>query len=301
MANLPFADDSSRWAAVSSRDARADRAFCYGVKTTQIYCRPNCKARLARRANVMFYDTAKAAEQDGFRPCKRCRPELDFYDPQRRVVEEACSTIAEEAQSGKQVSLRMLAARAGLTESHFHRVFKGVTGLTPKTYAKSLTGNDGGALTLSTTPTDIATPADFESTVPGPQPTVVDDWCLDSTWNVAPLSPAVGVDFETKDIGPCQVEYTIQPWSSSYVMIAVAEGVICAIQSAESISELVMDVEHRFPTSRFCLSDWERGQKPTEQSHMLFEAVMTALEHPTGKMLTVSSTAMVPVLEPCLK
>ncbi|EHY59539.1 hypothetical protein HRR83_001184 [Exophiala dermatitidis] len=65
---------TSRWKALMVRDHLATNAFVYAVLTTKIYCRPDCKARLARRANVVFYDTAKEAEKAGFRACKRCKP-----------------------------------------------------------------------------------------------------------------------------------------------------------------------------------------------------------------------------------
>src|SRR3954467_9147831 len=63
-----------RWEAVAQRDTAADGRFLYSVKTTGVYCRPSCGARLARRENVAFHDSYADAERAGFRPCKRCRP-----------------------------------------------------------------------------------------------------------------------------------------------------------------------------------------------------------------------------------
>src|SRR4051812_20106106 len=63
-----------RWAAVRARDAAMDDRFFYSVKTTGVYCRPSCAARLARFENVAFHSTTADAERAGFRPCKRCRP-----------------------------------------------------------------------------------------------------------------------------------------------------------------------------------------------------------------------------------
>src|SRR5881628_1129698 len=70
-----FSSDSVRWAAVAGRDRRADGVFYYSVRTTGVYCRPSCAARLARRENVRFHATCGDAERAGFRPCKRCRPD----------------------------------------------------------------------------------------------------------------------------------------------------------------------------------------------------------------------------------
>jgi AraC family transcriptional regulator of adaptative response/methylated-DNA-[protein]-cysteine methyltransferase len=63
-----------RWSAVVARDAAADGSFHYSVRTTGVYCRPSCAARLARPEHVRFHETTADAEAAGFRPCKRCRP-----------------------------------------------------------------------------------------------------------------------------------------------------------------------------------------------------------------------------------
>ncbi len=128
-----FADDAARWAAVVERDPGADGAFYYSVKTTGVYCRPSCAARLARRENVQFHESPAEAERAGFRPCKRCRPDQPSLTERRAAaVAEACRLIeaAEELPD-----LATLAATAGMSRHHFHRVFKGVTGVTPRAYA----------------------------------------------------------------------------------------------------------------------------------------------------------------------
>ena len=71
---MNFSRDEDRWTAVVERDARADGIFYYSVATTGVYCRPSCAARPALRKNVAFHNTGGDAEQAGFRPCKRCRP-----------------------------------------------------------------------------------------------------------------------------------------------------------------------------------------------------------------------------------
>src|SRR4029453_13617582 len=70
----PFSRDEERWEAVVRRDRAADGTFYYSVRTTGVYCRPSCAARLARREHVRFHATCEEAEQAGFRPCKRCQP-----------------------------------------------------------------------------------------------------------------------------------------------------------------------------------------------------------------------------------
>ncbi|KNG90982.1 DNA repair and transcription factor Ada [Aspergillus nomiae NRRL 13137] len=120
----PTLSATARWQAVVRRDATAE-SFVYAVLTTKIYCRPSCPARLARRANVQFYDTPSLAEKAGFRPCKRCKPQsLRAGNPQAQVIQRACKTIQSEIASGSKPTLRELASQACLTPSHFHRVFK---------------------------------------------------------------------------------------------------------------------------------------------------------------------------------
>ena len=69
------AENDPRWASVVARDPGADGTFYYSVKTTGVYCRPSCAARLARPENIRFHTTCADAEQAGFRPCKRCKPD----------------------------------------------------------------------------------------------------------------------------------------------------------------------------------------------------------------------------------
>ncbi len=71
----PYASDEARWAAVQSRDRAADGVFYYSVRTTGVYCRPICPARTPKAENCIFYPSAAAAQEAGFRPCLRCRPE----------------------------------------------------------------------------------------------------------------------------------------------------------------------------------------------------------------------------------
>ncbi|MGE0483447.1 MAG: bifunctional DNA-binding transcriptional regulator/O6-methylguanine-DNA methyltransferase Ada [Gammaproteobacteria bacterium] len=128
-----FDDDAARWTAVCARDADADGHFVYAVRTTGVYCRPSCASRQARRENVSFHADPLAAEAAGYRACKRCRPGGDGRNARHvAAVTRACALIE---QSPDLPELDTLAAAAGLSAYHFHRVFKEVTGLTPRAYA----------------------------------------------------------------------------------------------------------------------------------------------------------------------
>jgi AraC family transcriptional regulator of adaptative response/methylated-DNA-[protein]-cysteine methyltransferase len=125
----------ARWARVLAKDRAADGSFFYGVHSTGVYCRPSCAARPARPENVSFHETADAAEQAGFRPCKRCKPDqLGRHEEQADLIAQACSIIEQaEVVPG----MEQVAAQLGMSVSHFHRLFKQQTGLTPRSYARA--------------------------------------------------------------------------------------------------------------------------------------------------------------------
>lgn len=124
-----------RWAAVVARDAREDGQFYYSVKTTGVYCRPSCTARLANPENVEFHGTREDAETAGFRPCRRCRPDKPSLREQHAATVALVCKLIENAETIP--SLGELAEHAGLSPHYFHRLFKAVTGLTPKEYAEA--------------------------------------------------------------------------------------------------------------------------------------------------------------------
>ena len=126
--------DERRWQAVCERDARADGQFVFAVLTTGVCCRPSCRSRRALRENVRFYPDVATAQAEGFRPCKRCQPEKT--DPQQQKVEKvaaACRLLEQETP----MTLEALARQAALSPFHFHRLFKSVTGMTPKAWQQA--------------------------------------------------------------------------------------------------------------------------------------------------------------------
>ena len=128
---LPTEEDP-RWRAVVERDHSFDGVFLFSVATTGVYCRPSCAARRARPENVRFHDTREDAEAAGFRPCKRCRPDRPSLSERNAGTVTRICRMIEAAE--EMPSLGELARSAGLSPYHFHRVFKSVTGVTPKAY-----------------------------------------------------------------------------------------------------------------------------------------------------------------------
>jgi AraC family transcriptional regulator of adaptative response/methylated-DNA-[protein]-cysteine methyltransferase len=122
-----------RWRAVIARDCAFDNEFVYSVKTTGVYCRPSCAARRAKPENVRFHVTCEAAERAGFRPCKRCKPnQCSRLQEHAAMIEKICRVLEVTDEIP---SLDELARRAGLSTHHFHRIFKTITGVTPRAYA----------------------------------------------------------------------------------------------------------------------------------------------------------------------
>src|SRR5437879_4153270 len=134
-----FVSDRDRWEALVRRDSNADGQFYYSVSSTGVYCRPSCSARLARRENVRFHVSWQDAERAGFRPCKRCQPNgLTLTEERAAKIAAACRAI----ESGEELpNLETLARSAGLSRFHFHRIFKSMTGLTPKGFANAHRSN----------------------------------------------------------------------------------------------------------------------------------------------------------------
>jgi AraC family transcriptional regulator, regulatory protein of adaptative response / methylated-DNA-[protein]-cysteine methyltransferase len=125
--------DDAAWQAVMARDRGSDGLFVTGVLTTGIYCRPSCAARHPRRENVRFFADGAQARQAGLRPCKRCSPD-DVSRDERAVL----SAIAAIKGAEQPLALGGLAADAGYSVTHFQRLFKRATGLSPAAYARAL-------------------------------------------------------------------------------------------------------------------------------------------------------------------
>ena len=128
-----LADPDRIYAAMVRRDPALDGIVFVGVRTTGVYCRPVCRARLPNAENVEFYPSAAAAEAAGYRPCLRCRPETAPFCPAwmgtRTTVERALSLI--DAGALDHASVSALATRLGVGERHLARLFRQHLGASP--------------------------------------------------------------------------------------------------------------------------------------------------------------------------
>jgi AraC family transcriptional regulator of adaptative response/methylated-DNA-[protein]-cysteine methyltransferase len=124
------------WDAVRTRDSSRDGSFVFAVKSTGIYCRPSCPARRPHPEQVSFFQVPEAAEREGFRACKRCRPrQIKTTDPRVELARRICHAIDEHDEEPQ--TLRTLSAETGVSAHHLQRTFKEVMGITPRQYADS--------------------------------------------------------------------------------------------------------------------------------------------------------------------
>ena len=97
------------WQAVAAGDELYDGRFYYGVKTTKIFCRPSCSSNLPKRENVVYFNSSAEAEDAGYRPCKRCRPEVSgVYSPEQELLEAACQIINLEMETSSEFNMLSL-------------------------------------------------------------------------------------------------------------------------------------------------------------------------------------------------
>lgn len=134
--NMPSINNPELWTAVISRDASRDGSFVFAVRSTGIYCRPSCPARRPRRENVRFFQLPEAAEQAGFRACRRCHPRrARGSNPHIELVRRVCHLIDEHNE--ELPTLQTLSAETEVSPHHLQRTFKEVMGITPRQYAES--------------------------------------------------------------------------------------------------------------------------------------------------------------------
>jgi AraC family transcriptional regulator of adaptative response/methylated-DNA-[protein]-cysteine methyltransferase len=239
--SLPdFSSDDDRWTAVVERDAGADDIFYYSVATTGVYCRPSCAARLALRKNVAFHNTCADAERAGFRPCKRCRPnEAPLAERHAGAVARACHLIetAEEVPS-----LDTLAKAVGMSRYHFHRVFKMVTGVTPKAYAVAHRAQRvRDALPASRSVTEAIYDAGFNSNGRFYATSA-------EALGMAPAKYRAGGD-------GAAIRFAVGECSLGTILVAATDKGVCAILLGDDPDALLRDLQDRFPKAHLIGGD----------------------------------------------
>jgi AraC family transcriptional regulator of adaptative response/methylated-DNA-[protein]-cysteine methyltransferase len=224
--------NDSRWASVIARDTQADGNFYYSVKTTGVYCRPSCAARPARPENVRFHATCEDAERAGFRPCKRCKPnEISLAEQHAAKIAAACRFIEESEEAP---SLNQLANHAGLSSYHFHRVFKAVTGLTPKEYAAAHRAKRmRSELGKSGTVTEAIYNAGYNSNAR----------FYETSNDVLGMTPS---NYRAGGAGT-EIRFAVGECSLGSILVARSERGICSILLGDDPDALTRDLQDQFP------------------------------------------------------
>ncbi|MGD1066760.1 MAG: bifunctional DNA-binding transcriptional regulator/O6-methylguanine-DNA methyltransferase Ada [Vulcanimicrobiaceae bacterium] len=219
--------DERRYALIADR--RRDERFRFGVTTTKIYCRSGCPARTPRREHIVAFADPSAAEQAGFRACKRCEPGEETPDAARvRAVERACALL----EGPEPPSLDAVAQTVGLSRFHFQRLFRRVVGVTPGEYrrarrAQRLRSELGAGVRV----TDALLDAGFGS----PSRAYEDD-----PLGMTPSTYRAGGRGE-------RIAYASAPCGLGTVLVATTARGVCAIELGDDAATLRTALERRFP------------------------------------------------------
>src|ERR1700726_794204 len=233
-------ENDPRWASVVARDPQPPLKFCYSVKTTGVYCRPSCAARLPKPENVQFHATSEDAEKAGFRPCKRCKPnQTSLVEQHAEKIASACRLIES---SETPPSLELLAQHVGLSAYHFHRVFKATTGLTPKEYAAAHRDNlVRKSLNKSDTVTDAIYDAGYNS----------------NSRFYETSNQVLGITPSNYRAGGSQtnIRFAVGECSLGSILVAQSERGICAIFLGDDPDALVRELQDQFPNANLIGGD----------------------------------------------
>ncbi|MGH9646072.1 MAG: bifunctional DNA-binding transcriptional regulator/O6-methylguanine-DNA methyltransferase Ada [Bryobacteraceae bacterium] len=259
-----YRTDQARWDAVIRREKTAAGAFVYSVKTTGVYCRPSCPARLARRENVLFHRTPKDAERAGFRACKRCKPNgPSAQGEQAAMVAKACELIAGAEEP---LSLDALAKAIGMSPWHFHRVFKSMTGLTPRAYAVAHRAERmQEELSRRGTVTSAIYNAGFNS----------------NGRFYAEASKRLGMkptEFKAGGEG-ATIRFAVGESSLGSILVAASNLGICSIALGDDANTLVREIQDRFPNAELIGGD-KRFERMVARVVAFVENPSAALELP---------------------
>jgi AraC family transcriptional regulator, regulatory protein of adaptative response / methylated-DNA-[protein]-cysteine methyltransferase len=230
-----------RWQAVMARDRASDGKFYYSVATTGVYCRPSCASRRARPENVAFHATGADAERAGFRPCKRCKPDQAAQQAQQA---EKIAAICRAIEAAEEIpTLAELARKAGLSPFHFHRVFKAVTGVTPKAYATAHRAKRvrQELVRPDTSVTTAIYDAGFNSS----------GRFYEASDQVLGMTPK---DYRAGGAN-AEIRFAIGECSLGAILVAQSERGICAIQLGDDPDALARGLQDQFPQARLIGDD----------------------------------------------
>jgi len=229
-----------RWAAVVARDPAAEGQFFYSVRTTGVYCRPSCGARTPRPENVAFHPTAEAARQAGFRPCQRCRPDQPPLALRHAALVAGLCREIESADAPP--SLDALARSARMSPFHLHRVFKAVTGVTPKAWADAhRAGKVRDGLARGARVTEALYEAGYQASSRFYE-------AADALLGMTPGRYRAGG-------AGGEIRFAVGECSLGAILVAASERGVCAILLGDDPEALLHDLQDRFPKAELLGGD----------------------------------------------
>jgi len=229
-----------RWARIVARDKAADGDFWYSVSTTGVYCRPSCPSRIANPKNVQIHDSLESAKATGFRPCRRCKPDGASIEVENaELVAKACRIIEG---SEEELALEELSGAIGRSPSYFHRIFKAITGLTPKDYAAAHRAKKlRQRLAAGNTVTEALYDAGFSSS----------GRFYEKSTHMLGMTPsryrAGGADEE--------IRFAVGQTSLGAILVASSGKGVAAILLGDDPNELVRNLQDRFPKAHLIGAD----------------------------------------------
>ena len=221
------------WQAVLARDRRFEADFVYGVRSTGIYCRCSCPSRRPKRQQVVFYSGHQAAEQEGFRACRRCRPDQNSPADQQLVLVRSVCRHIEESQTGTP-TLAQLGRAVDTSPSHLQRVFKRLLGVTPRQYADACRQDRFKARLQSGW--DI-TGAMYDAGY-GSSSRLYEE--SSSNMGMSPASYRRGA----KGVS---IAYTTVTCTLGMLLVAATEKGVCAVKIGTSAADLEAELQREFP------------------------------------------------------
>lgn len=252
--------DAQRWHAVRTRDSRESGRFVYAVKTTGIFCRPGCSSRLPNQENTQFFDTPAAAVEAGYRPCKRCRPESTPVS--RDLIDALTRTCRQILSSAEPMSLGEMAEGVNMSSGHFHKMFKKVTGITPKEFNSTVQAES--FLKALDDGRDI-TEAIYEAGYSGPG----------RAYEQLKKQTVITPGEYSKGSPGLRIRYSTAECSLGQVAAAATEKGICAILFGEDAPELKNMLRQRFP--RADLVEAAAGESE------ILEKAISGIDKPAGE------------------
>jgi AraC family transcriptional regulator of adaptative response/methylated-DNA-[protein]-cysteine methyltransferase len=235
-----------RWKALASRDSAADGTFVYAVSSTGIYCRPSCPSRRPRADRVKFFDTTTEARQAGFRPCKRCQPDIvGLAQPGIEAVRRASAYLASHAD--QTVTLDRLARVAAMSPHHLQRRFKAIVGLSPREFQSAVRA---GRLRTSLRDGSDITSAIYDAGYGSPS----------RVYEAAPTGKGMSLSAYRRGGAGMRIDYSILSSPIGQVLVAATEHGVCAVKIGDADTQLVRDLKREYPAANIAISTTPRSE-----------------------------------------